>query len=92
MRTADGIDWDLEGTDDSSSDINNFTVDKIKLIATSRSSRRRRLHHEHRAAAVVPRRGNPEFGEADAQGYPNLTLTLTNPNNPNPNPNNPNLA
>ena len=29
----DGIDWDLEGTDDSSSDINNFTVDKIKLIA-----------------------------------------------------------
>jgi len=29
----DGIDWDLEGADDQSSDINNFTVDKIKLIA-----------------------------------------------------------
>jgi hypothetical protein len=29
----DGIDWDLEGADDQSSDINNFTVAKIKLIA-----------------------------------------------------------
>ena len=29
----DGIDWDLEGADDKSSEMNNFTVDKIKLIA-----------------------------------------------------------